>query len=83
MSTKWRGQNSSKSCQRSLWMPHRCHGTENLLHRAAIAGNATVVRELLIYGNREIKAKNYDGLSALHLAVIQNETVIYFKVIRN
>ena len=41
----------------------RLHGVENLLHRASIAGNTLIVKELLLCGGREISAKNHDGLS--------------------
>ena len=46
----------------------RLHGTENLLHRAAAAGDANVVSELLGCSYRNLSAKNHDGQTAVHLA---------------
>ncbi len=46
----------------------RLHGRENLLHRAAAAGDDRVVSELLGCGYRNLAAKNHDGQTAVHLA---------------
>ena len=46
----------------------RLHGSTNLLHRATQAGDARIVEELLKCGDRDIAAKDHDGLCALHLA---------------
>ena len=45
----------------------RLHGVNNLLHRAATAGNVCVVSELLNCG-RDVRARNEDGHCAIHLA---------------
>jgi len=46
----------------------RLHGNENLLHRATLEGNMTVLTELLGSGYRSLEAKNQQGQTALHLA---------------
>ena len=54
----------------------KLHGAENLLHRATKAGNFIVVEELLKCGDRDIAAKDHDGMCALHLAAFFGYTDI-------
>ena len=53
----------------------RLHGVNNLLHRAAMAGDALVVSELLNCG-RDVRARNEDGHCAIHLAAFKGHNSV-------
>ncbi|XP_012260350.2 tyrosine-protein kinase Shark isoform X1 [Athalia rosae] len=65
--------------------PHdtRRHGRTNLLHRATIQGNYTIVSELLKCGYRSLDAKNQLGQTAVHLAAMDGADEILKKLIEN
>ncbi|XP_043274492.1 tyrosine-protein kinase Shark [Venturia canescens] len=65
--------------------PHdtRRHGRTNLLHRATIQGNYTIVSELLKCGYRSLEAKNQLGQTAVHLAAKDGADEILKKLIEN
>ncbi|XP_001602126.1 tyrosine-protein kinase Shark [Nasonia vitripennis] len=70
---------------RGLPPPHdtRRHGRMNLLHRATIQKNYTIVSELLKCGYRSLDAKNQLGQTAVHLAAIDGADEILSKLIQN
>ncbi|XP_033227086.1 tyrosine-protein kinase Shark isoform X2 [Belonocnema kinseyi] len=65
--------------------PHdaRRHGRTNLLHRATIQQNYTIVSELLKCGYRNLEAKNQHGQTAVHLAAMQGVDEILKKLIES
>ncbi|XP_051153972.1 tyrosine-protein kinase Shark [Leptopilina boulardi] len=65
--------------------PHdaRRHGRTNLLHRATIQQNYTIVSELLKCGYRSLEAKNQLGQTAVHLAAKDGADEILKKLIQN
>ncbi|XP_012283848.1 tyrosine-protein kinase shark [Orussus abietinus] len=65
--------------------PHdtRRHGRTNLLHRATIQRNYTIVSELLKCGYRSLEAKNQLGQTAVHLAAKDGADEILKKLIQN
>ncbi|XP_011302292.1 tyrosine-protein kinase shark isoform X2 [Fopius arisanus] len=65
--------------------PHdtRRHGRTNLLHRATMQGNYTIVSELLKCGYRSLEAKNELGQTAVHLAAKDGADDILKKLIEN
>ncbi|KAF7997213.1 hypothetical protein HCN44_005490 [Aphidius gifuensis] len=73
-----------KPC-RGVPPPHdtRRHGRTNLLHRATVQGNYTIVSELLKCGYRSIEAKNQLGQTAVHLAAKSGADDILNKLIEN
>lgn len=70
---------------RGVSPPHdtRRHGRTNLLHRATIQGNYTIVSELLKCGYRSLEAKNQLGQTAVHLAAKDGADEILKKLIQN
>ncbi|XP_066603271.1 tyrosine-protein kinase Shark [Prorops nasuta] len=70
---------------RGISPPHdtRRHGRTNLLHRATIQGNYTVVSELLKCGYRSLEAKNQLGQTAVHLAAKNGADEILEKLIQS
>ncbi|XP_014214206.1 tyrosine-protein kinase shark [Copidosoma floridanum] len=65
--------------------PHdtRRHGRMNLLHRATIQKNYTIVSELLKCGYRSLDAKNQLGQTAVHLAAKDGADEILTKLIQS
>ncbi|XP_015602408.1 tyrosine-protein kinase Shark [Cephus cinctus] len=65
--------------------PHdtRRHGCTNLLHRATIQRNYTIVSELLKCGYRNLEAKNQLGQTAVHLAAKGGADEILKKLIQS
>ncbi|XP_015522213.2 tyrosine-protein kinase Shark isoform X1 [Neodiprion lecontei] len=65
--------------------PHdtRRHGRTNLLHRATVQRNYTIVSELLKCGYRSLDAKNQLGQTAVHLAAMNGADEILRKLIQN
>ncbi|XP_058804945.1 tyrosine-protein kinase Shark [Phymastichus coffea] len=64
--------------------PHdtRRHGRTNLLHRATLRRNYTVVSELLKCGYRSLDAKNQLGQTAVHLAAMDGTDEILTQLIQ-
>ncbi|CAG0882307.1 unnamed protein product [Darwinula stevensoni] len=58
--------------------PHdtRKHGRTNLLHRAAKEGDLRILQEVINSGYHSLEAKNQDGQTALHLAVIHGHVSV-------
>ncbi|XP_015126879.1 tyrosine-protein kinase Shark [Diachasma alloeum] len=73
-----------KPC-RGVLPPHdtRRHGRTNLLHRATMQGNYTIVSELLKCGYRSLEAKNELGQTAVHLAAKDGADDILKKLIES
>ncbi|XP_011505874.1 PREDICTED: tyrosine-protein kinase shark [Ceratosolen solmsi marchali] len=73
-----------KPCK-GLQPPHdtRRHGRMNLLHRATIQRNYTIVSELLKCGYRSLDAKDEAGQTAVHLAAKGGADEILNKLIQS